>query len=337
MDDKITLSHGAGGRQMHRLINQIILKILGNTVSDLNDAAEVKNRSENNFPIALTTDSYTVKPIFFRGGDIGSLAVAGTVNDLIVTGANPIAMSLGLIIEEGLGLDDLKKIMRSIKATADQAAIEIITGDTKVVEKGAVDKIFINTAGVGELKWKYKQNSASIKPGDAVIINGTLADHGTAVMIDRGEFEIEANIESDACPLNTLLADIYEKNFNIKFVRDCTRGGMAATLNEIVDKKDFGILLNEVSIPVKKSVQTVCDILGLDPLYVANEGKVIIIVDGEQSEELLKFMKQYREAEDAKIIGEVSEENYGKIIMKTQIGGSRIVDMPSGEQLPRIC
>lgn len=320
---------------MHRLIDDIIVNYLGSKESVLTDAARVYGT--DNFPVGLTTDSYTVKPIFFNGGDIGKLAVAGTVNDLIVSGAKPLAMSLGLILEEGLDFDDLERIIKNIKHTADVAGVKIITGDTKVVNKNEADRIFINTSGVGIFKWDYQQDLNAIRPGDSVVINGFLGDHGTAVMIDRGEFKISANIPSDVFPLNNMLEKVLDEKLNVKFMRDCTRGGLAATLNEITEGQEWSITLAGKSIPVRKEVKAFCEILGLDPLYVANEGKAVIIVDKEDSDRLLEILKSFDEGKNSVMIGEVSEEHPGKVFMTTGIGGTRIVHMPSGELLPRIC
>ena len=335
MTKKIQLAHGAGGKQMHSLIADFILKIIGKSGAGLKDAEII--RGLDNFDIAMTTDSYVVKPITFPGGDIGKLCIAGTVNDLIVSGAKPIAVSLGLILEEGLEFEELEKILLSIKKTADLAGVKIITGDTKVVERTAADKIYINSTGIGILKWSYQQEYSNVLAGDKIILNGTIGDHGTSVMIARGEFEIESEIKSDVYPLNNLIESILDNDFNIKFIRDCTRGGIATTLNEIALNSNLGLKIYQESIPIKSEVRAVCEILGIDPLYVANEGKVIIIISPDQADALLEFIKDFEEAKDSRIIGEVNKDYPKKVIMETEIGGTRIVDMPSGELLPRIC
>ncbi|MCK4665752.1 hydrogenase expression/formation protein HypE [Candidatus Dependentiae bacterium] len=335
MTKKIQLAHGAGGKQMHSLIDDFILKIIGSSGSGLKDAEIIEGLG--NYDIAMTTDSYVVKPITFSGGDIGKLCIAGTVNDLIVSGAKPISLSLGLILEEGLEFEELERILLSIKKTADLAGVKIITGDTKVVERTAADKIYINTTGIGILKWSYRQKYSNILAGDKIILNGTAGDHGTAVMVARGEFEIDSEIGSDVYPLNNLIESILDNDFNIKFIRDCTRGGIATTLNEIALNSNLGLKIYQESIPIKSEVRAVCEILGLDPLYVANEGKVIIIISPDQADALLEFIKDFEEAKDSRIIGEVNKDYPKKVIMETEIGGTRIVDMPSGELLPRIC
>jgi len=331
MSEKILLSHGSGGKLMNEFINKIIKEILGPQVIQLDDSAVLKVNSQ----IAFTTDSFTVDPIFFPGGDIGKLAVNGTVNDLAVMGAKPLYLSCALILEEGLDLDILKKILFSMREAAEYAGVKIVTGDTKVVESGKADKIFINTAGIGIFEKSPQRRP--IKPGDKVIINGSIGDHGIAVMAKRNNINVE-NLVSDCAPLNHLIKKIIEVcPEGIKFMRDATRGGLAAVLNEIVQGKNFSIKLYEEKIPIKEEVRGVCELLGLDPFYVANEGKVVVIVSPECVEEVLSAMKEVKEGKEAVIIGEVTEEFAGTVYLETVIGGKRPIPMPVGEQLPRIC
>jgi hydrogenase expression/formation protein HypE len=331
MSEKILLSHGSGGKLMNEFINKIIKEILGPQAIQLDDSAVLKVNSQ----IAFTTDSFTVDPIFFPGGDIGKLAVNGTVNDLAVMGAKPLYLSCALILEEGLDLDILKKILFSMREAAEYAGVKIVTGDTKVVESGKADKIFINTAGIGIFEKSPQRRP--IKPGDKVIINGSIGDHGIAVMAKRNNINVE-NLVSDCAPLNHLIKKIIEVcPEGIKFMRDATRGGLAAVLNEIVQGKNFSIKLYEEKIPIKEEVRGVCELLGLDPFYVANEGKVVVIVSPECVEEVLSAMKEVKEGKEAVIIGEITEEFAGTVYLETVIGGKRPIPMPVGEQLPRIC
>ncbi len=331
MSEKILLSHGSGGKLMNEFINKIIKEILGPQAIQLDDSAVLKVNSQ----IAFTTDSFTVDPIFFPGGDIGKLAVNGTVNDLAVMGAKPLYLSCALILEEGLDLDILKKILFSMREAAEYAGVKIVTGDTKVVESGKADKIFINTAGIGIFEKSPQRRP--IKSGDKVIINGSIGDHGIAVMAKRNNINVE-NLVSDCAPLNHLIKKIIEVcPEGIKFMRDATRGGLAAVLNEIVQGKNFSIKLYEEKIPIKEEVRGVCELLGLDPFYVANEGKVVVIVSPECVEEVLSAMKEVKEGKEAVIIGEVTEEFAGTVYLETVIGGKRPIPMPVGEQLPRIC
>ncbi len=333
MVEKITLSHGSGGKLMNELINEIIVKIFGMKREEIDDAY-VFTSKVNKF--AFTTDTFTVDPIFFPGGDIGKLAVNGTVNDLSVMGATPFFLSVGFVIEEGFELEDLKKILLSMRKAADYAGIKIVTGDTKVVEQGKADKIFINTSGIGEFINPIQRRRIEI--GDMVIINGTIGDHGISIMAERNKFSFTKGLVSDCAPLNHLITGII-KAFpeSIKFMRDPTRGGVASVLNEIAEGKSFGIKVCEESLPIKKEVKGVSEILGIDPIYIANEGKVIMIVKREDAEEMVKEMKKYREGKEAAIIGEITEAYPGKVYMETEIGGKRILPLLTGEQLPRIC
>lgn len=334
-EDRIILSHGSGGKLMHSLIKDIFLKNFKNEILEkLYDSGIIEL---DDFDICFTTDSYTVDPIFFKGGDIGKLSICGTINDLAVVGATPFFLSSSFIIEEGFEIKYLEKIVDSMKKIAKEAKVKIITGDTKVVEKGKVDKIFINTSGIGIKKKNIKLGIDRIKEGDVVIINGEIAEHGLSVLISRNSFDIDANIKSDCAPLNNLISEILSQTDEIKFMRDPTRGGISATLNEIVDGRNFGIVLYENQIPIKKEVLSMCEILGFDPLNIANEGKVIIICGKKDCEKVVKKMRENKYGKKAEIIGEIVKNPEGKVLIETITGSLRIVDMPVGEQFPRIC
>jgi hydrogenase expression/formation protein HypE len=287
--------------------------------------------------LAFTTDSYVVKPLFFTGGNIGELAVYGTVNDLSVAGAKPMFISAGFIIEEGFSIETLDEIINSMKLAAQKAGVMIVTGDTKVVEKGGADKIFINTSGIGVFK-ENPPDSSAILPGDKILVNGTMGDHGIAVMIARNELKLQSTIGSDTAPLNLLISPLLEKfSGKIRFMRDITRGGLAAVLNELCENRDFGVEIQEKSIPVREEVKAVCEILGFDPLYIANEGKAMFVVSADTADQILAEMKTLPFGEDSAIIGEITSSNKTRTILRTTIGSGRILDMPSGELLPRIC
>jgi len=333
--ERVTLAHGSGGEPSQKLIKELFLKEFNNPfLSPLTDSAILTFGTNR---IAFTTDSYVVKPLFFSGGDIGKLAVAGTINDLSVTGARPLFISCGLIIEEGFEYKTLEKIILSMKKTALEAGVQIVTGDTKVVEKGAADKIYINTAGIGLVMDGIELQRERIKDGDSIIINGTIGDHGISVLSKREGIELESEIESDCKPLNSLIMAVLESGADIKFMRDPTRGGLAATLNEFTNGMEWGILLDETEIPIRDEVRSVSDILGFDPLYIANEGKVVVIVSSKDKDKVLNIMKNHPHGKEAKSIGEIVHSPKDIVTLKTVVGGTRIVDMPSGEQLPRIC
>lgn len=338
----ITLAHGSGGRAMHDLVEGVFLEYFQNPILDkLEDQAvfEVNGIRQ----MAFTTDSYVVDPIFFPGGDIGDLAVNGTVNDLAMSGARPLFLSAGFIIEEGFSIEDLKRIAASMQKAAAVAGVQIVTGDTKVVQKGGADKLFINTAGVGAIEHSVQISAAAARPGDKVVVSGTIGDHGTTIMIARGELELETNIESDTAPLNSLVETMLKTaaatgDMNvIRAMRDPTRGGVATTLNEIAVASDVYIEIREELIPVREEVKGACEILGLDPLYVANEGKLLAIVAPDAADMLVDKMCEHPDGKDARIIGEVRAEPQGIVAMVTGFGGTRIVDMLAGDQLPRIC
>lgn len=329
----ITLAHGSGGTLMHELIKDLFLKNLDNSfLNKLGDAAIVGLRSKK---IAYTTDSFVVKPLFFPGGDIGKLAVCGTVNDLAVSGAMPRFLSCGIIVEDGFSYADLEKIIISIKSACKSANVSVVTGDFKVVEKGAIDGIFINTSGVGEVLDNSGMSVSRIKPGDKIIVSGTIGDHAASILLAREDLKFKTKISSDCSPLSGLVSSIISED--IKFMRDPTRGGLATTLNEISSAAGYNIAIDECDIPVKRSVRVLCEMLGFDPLYMANEGKLIAIVSKSSSTSVLSKMKKHALGKDASIIGEVKKDKDKKVYLKTQSGGSRILDMITGEQLPRIC
>lgn len=333
-EGKITLSYGSGGSLTHQLIRDVFVKHLDNEIlSQMNDSAvfELDGR------LAFTTDSYVVNPIFFPGGDIGRLAVNGTVNDLAMVGAEPLYISLGVIIEEGLTIEELERVVISIRESAEEAGVKIITGDTKVVEKGKADKIFINTSGIGVIPKGIDIRGDNAKPGEVVIISGTVGDHGIAILSARKELSFSADVKSDTAPLNKLVKGIIETVPDVSVLRDPTRGGLATTLNEIAQASNVGIEIYESEIPIKDSVRSACELLGLDPLYIANEGKLVAIVPEDKAELVIEIMHNSPFGRDAKIIGKVTREHLGRVILLTKLGSRRILDMLSGDPLPRIC
>jgi hydrogenase expression/formation protein HypE len=336
-NDKILLNHGSGGKMTHELIGSLFVKYFDNEILQNQTDSAILNVDSN--LLAFTTDSYVVDPVFFPGGNIGKLAVCGTVNDLSVSGAKPLYLSCGFILEEGLLLSELETIVKAMAEEAKKANVKIVTGDTKVVDKGKCDKIFINTSGIGLLEEKRKGISfgTGIKAGDKIIINGTIGDHGTAILCARNSIEYTNSVLSDCAPLNKMIAKVLEKSEKIKFMRDATRGGLATVLCELAEKHNFGIELIEDSIPVQESVRGLCEIFGFDPLYMANEGKVVMIIGNEDAEKVLEILKNDDYGKNAAIIGEITESNNGMVVINTGIGGRRIIDMLAGEQLPRIC
>ncbi|MGC1402110.1 MAG: hydrogenase expression/formation protein HypE [Thermodesulfobacteriota bacterium] len=333
--DKILLDHGSGGRASHELIEKLFVPRFNNPVlNDLNDSAVFE---VNGARLAFTTDSYVVDPIFFPGGDIGSLAVCGTVNDLAMRGADPRYLSVGFIIEEGFPVKDLEQILLSMERAAGEAGISVVTGDTKVVPKGNADKIFINTAGIGLVPKGIDIAGQNARPGDLVLISGTIGDHGLTILSKREGLSFESSLKSDAAPLNHLVREMIQAGSQIHVLRDPTRGGLATTLNEIARQSQMGIEIYEEAVPIRGSVVAAAEILGLDPFYIANEGKLIAILPPAQAEAVLAAMKKNPYGLDAAVIGEVKAENPGKVVMKTIIGGKRLMDMLAGEQLPRIC
>lgn len=334
MSDKVILAHGSGGRPGHELIERHLMPYIGNPVLDkMDDSATF----EMNGRIAFTTDSYVIKPVFFPGGDIGRLAVCGTVNDLATSGATAGYLSLGLIIEEGFSTSDLERIMSSISSAAKEAGVLVVTGDTKVVDRGSADGIFINTSGIGLVPGGVDISGRNAKDGDKVIISGTVGDHGIAIMAQREGLKFSVPVESDCAPLNGLVSDILKVSSSIRCMRDPTRGGLATTLNEFAAQSGVGIRIYEDRIPVKEAVRGMCEILGLDPLYIANEGKMVIIAADEDTEGIINALHGNKYGKDAAVIGEVVTQHQGRVVLKTPLGASRIVDMLSGDLLPRIC
>ncbi|MBN2544633.1 MAG: hydrogenase expression/formation protein HypE [Spirochaetes bacterium] len=336
-NNKITLAYGNGGKFTSELINDVFKKIFDNNIlNQLNDSAVLNIQDKK---IAFTTDSYTIKPVFFKGGDIGKLAVCGTVNDLIVSGAKPLYISSSFIIEEGYDFEDLSKIVRSMKTAADQSNVSIVTGDTKVVEKGSVDSIFINTSGIGIINDDIKLNLSYINENDVVIINGDIGDHGVSILLSREDFPITSSVTSDCDSLLQIYDAMHEfiKNHEIKIMRDPTRGGIATTLNEFVEGSDFSFIIDEKSLPIKNEVKAICEMTGFDPLYMANEGKILIVISRRSSEKLLKKLKNTNIGKNSRIIGKATKKEKGKVILNTQIGGYRILDKLTGNMLPRIC
>jgi len=340
MIKEVSIGHGSGGSLTKFLIDTVFIKHFSNPILDLrNDFADITSKeSLNNFRIITSTDAHVVSPIFFPGGDIGRLAVAGTINDISMSGGVPKFLTATFIIEEGFSIDQLDQIASSMKLCAEEAQVVIVAGDTKVVEKGKADRIFISTTGIGFVPKGVKINGASAHPGDSVIISGTIGDHGIAVLAARNELGFSTTITSDVAPLNHLIQTAIEAAPNIHVLRDPTRGGIATTLNEIALQSNVTITLDETNLPIHKQVQGVCDILGFDPLYVANEGKVILILPEEEEEAVLDALHQHSLGKDAVKIGTVEKtKNNPLVLMKTIIGGTRIVDMLTGEMLPRIC
>jgi len=337
MSNTILLGHGSGGKLTSDLIKKSFIKYFDNPVlKAMTDSAVININAKL---LAFTTDSYVVDPIFFPGGDIGKLSVCGTINDLAVSGAKPVFISAAFIIEEGFSIDDLETITQSMSNEADKAGVKIVTGDTKVVNKGQCDKIFINTAGIGILEKKFENISTgkNIRPGDKIIVNGYIGDHGIAVMGARENLKFETEIVTDCASLNHLIKSVLDSGADIKFMRDITRGGLATLVSEIAANRKFGISINESDLPVRESVRGMCEIFGYDPMFLANEGKVFMIVSGQSSHKVIAIMKENEYGRDSAIIGEITHDNSGKAILQSIVGGSRIIDKLTGEMLPRIC
>ncbi len=333
--DKILLDHGSGGKMSHLLISEMIMPIFDNPVlSKADDGAILDILGKK---VAFSTDSFVVDPLFFPGGNIGDLAVNGTVNDLVVCGASPLCMSVALIIEEGFPAADLETILQSMNAAAKAVGIQIVTGDTKVVPKGAADKLFINTSGIGWIPEHVEAGADRVKPGDLILLSGAIAEHGMTILTQRQGLKFDAPLFSDTAPLHHIVKRMVMVSRKVHAMRDLTRGGLGTALNEIAEKSGVGMKIYEDKIPVKPEVMGVCELLGFDPLYVANEGKLIAFVAAEGADAVLSAMKRDKLGKDACIIGEVTDEHPKKIYMTTRIGGSRIVDMLAGDQLPRIC
>lgn len=339
-DTTINMAHGSGGKAMRDLIEDVFLTAFDNPLlAPMEDQAVVPlaELAKQGDRLAFTTDTYVVSPLFFPGGDIGTLAVAGTVNDLAVCGAKPLYLSCGMVLEEGLPVETLRRVVASMRRVADAAGVYIVTGDTKVVERGAADKLFINTAGVGVVPRGISISAHNAQPGDVVIVNGYLGDHGTAILIARNELALQSTVESDCQPLASLITAMLATCPNIHCLRDATRGGVATVLNEFAISSDVAIRLREDELPLREEVKGACEILGLDPLYLANEGKLVAIVPAADADRILAAMRAHPAGTHAAIIGEVTEQPAGVVVLHTVFGGQRIVDMLVGEQLPRIC
>jgi hydrogenase expression/formation protein HypE len=333
--DTVLLGHGSGGTLSAELVRELFLPAFHNAALDRLDDQAILNI--NGSRLAFTTDSFVVKPLFFPGGDIGSLAVHGTINDLAMGGAKPLFLSVAFILEEGLSLDTLRRVVESMRKAATDAGVAIVTGDTKVVEKGSGDQLFINTTGIGIVPEGVDLSANLARPGDIVLLSGTIGDHGIAILAQREGLEFESLIESDSAPLHDLVSEMLTVTGEIRCMRDPTRGGVSSTLNEIAATSNVGIELVEREIPVREEVRGACEMLGLDPLYVANEGKLIAIVAPEFAQEVLAAMRSNPSGKDSRIIGKVCEAHPGLVTMRTDFGTSRIVDMLAGDQLPRIC
>lgn len=333
--DRVLLGHGSGGRLSADLLQKIFLPAFENSIlSRLDDQAIVNVNGES---LAFTTDSFVVKPLFFSGGDIGSLAVHGTVNDLAMGGARPLYLSAAFILEEGLPLETLRRVVESFRRAAVVAEVEVVTGDTKVVEKGSCDGIFINTSGIGLVKPGLHLSADLAHPGDRILLSGPIGEHGIAILAEREGLEFESPIRSDSAPLHSLVAEMLKTSTGIRCMRDPTRGGLSSALNEIASRSGVGMTLEERTIPVREEVRGACEMLGLDPLYVANEGKLVAIVEPDAAEPLLDAMRRHPLGREAQIIGTVTADDPGLVVMRTTLGTTRIVDMLAGDQLPRIC
>ena len=339
-DKHITMAHGGGGRAMRELIEKLVVPAFANPLlAPLEDQARIalKGLREIGDRLAFTTDSYVVSPLFFPGGDIGKLAICGTVNDLAMGGAVPLFLSCGLIIEEGLPTADLERVLASMSALARQTGVHVVTGDTKVVNRGAADKLFINTAGIGVIASGVNISATRARPGDVIIVNGTLGDHGVAILVARNELDLQCDIQSDCQPLHSLVQAMLGACRDIHCLRDATRGGLATVLNEFAISSQVGMRLQEQALPLKPEVRGACEMLGLDVLYMANEGKLVAVVPREHAQAVLAAMRAHPAGVDAAIVGDVLAEPAGHVILNTLLGGERVVDMLVGEQLPRIC
>ncbi len=333
--DRILLGHGSGGKLSAELIKEVFLPFFRSPV--LNQMDDLAVVAVGNSRLAFTTDSFVVKPLFFRGGDIGSLAVHGTVNDLAMGGAVPLFLSAGFILEEGLEMEALTRVAESMGRAAEAVPVEIVTGDTKVVEKGSGDALFINTAGIGLVPEGVRLSPTHVRPGDRVLLSGYLGDHGIAILAEREGIRFETELASDSAPLHGLVANMLAVSRDIRCLRDPTRGGLSSTLNEIAARARVSIQLEETAIPVREEVRGACEMLGLDPLYVANEGKLVAFVAADAAEAVLAAMRTHPLGRDAALIGTVKDKHAGLVVLRSRFGTTRIVDMLAGDQLPRIC
>jgi hydrogenase expression/formation protein HypE len=334
-EQRITLAHGSGGKATQTLIEAVFLEAFSNPMLDrLEDAAELTMTGTR---LAMTTDSYVVSPIFFPGGDIGDLAVNGTVNDLAVSGAKPMYLTAGFILEEGFPVADLIRIVASMKAAAAVAGVSIVTGDTKVVQRGKADGCYINTAGIGVIDYPGRLGVATVRPGDAVLVSGPIGDHGITVMLARGELDIEADLVSDTAPVNGLVDTLLAATSGVRAMRDATRGGVATILNEVAKAAEVAVIVDEDAVPVGTEVRGASELLGIDPLYVASEGRIVVIVDGDEAETALAAMRGHPLGEKAALIGRIKADPPGLVLLNTVFGGTRICDLLVGDPLPRIC
>lgn len=337
---KVTLAHGGGGTAMRDLIEDVFLETFsgaGHAAPEDQARFDLSALAAQGDRLAFTTDAFVVDPLFFPGGDIGKLAVCGTINDLAVGGARPVALSCAVIIEEGLPLETLRAVAASMARTAAEAGVAIVTGDTKVVARGACDKLFLTTTGIGVVRTGLDVGIAKGRPGDVVLVNGLLGDHGAAILNARGDLALETPIESDCAPLHDLVATLIAAAPGIRMMRDATRGGVAAVLNELAEASGVGVRIRETDVPLRPEVNGFCEILGLDPLYLANEGKLVAVVPPEEAEAALAAVRVHPLGREAAIIGRLAAERPGRVVMETRFGGERIVDMLVGDQLPRIC
>ena len=333
--EQIVLGHGSGGKLSHDLVTKLFLPAFDNAPLRAGDDAAAVSLAGGR--LAISTDAHVVWPLFFPGGDIGKLAVCGTVNDVAMLGATPLYLSASFILEEGLDLDVLRRVAESMRLAAAEAEVQIVTGDTEVVQRGKADGLYISTTGIGVLPEGVEIGGARARPGDVVILSGTMGDHGIAVLSARGELGLETEVQSDMAPLNHLVAAALRASSQVHVLRDPTRGGVATTLNEIARQSNVGIVLNEASLPVRPAVSAACELLGFDPLYVANEGKVLVVVAREDAERVLAAMRAAPYGAEAVVIGEVRTGPAGRVLLKTLIGSHRVVDVMAGEMLPRIC
>jgi hydrogenase expression/formation protein HypE len=337
--DRVLLGHGSGGTLSYDLVRQVFVPGFGNEIlASLEDQATVSlDAAAGGARLAFTTDSFVVRPIFFPGGDVGKLAVCGTVNDLAVGGATPMFLSAAFILEEGLPLADLKRIVASMRQACALANVSLVTGDTKVVDRGKGDQVFITTSGIGVVPRGRNLSIRNARPGDCVLVSGTIGDHGIAIMSVREGIEFETVLESDCAPLNDLVRVMLEACPEIRCMRDPTRGGISSALNELADASNVGVVLDESSIPIRPDVRGACDMLGLDPLYVANEGKLIAVAPAQMADQLLAAMRAHPLGKNSALIGKITDSHPGMVVLRTLIGGERVVTMLTGEQLPRIC
>jgi hydrogenase expression/formation protein HypE len=334
-EERITLSHGSGGKATQTLIEAVFLEAFSNPLlAPLEDGAVLTAHGGR---LAFTTDSYVVSPLFFPGGDIGDLAVNGTVNDLAVSGARPLWLSAGFILEEGFPVADLERIVGSMAAAAERAGVQVVTGDTKVVQRGKADGCYVNTAGVGVIERQLELGMATARPGDAVLVSGPIGEHGITIMLARGELDIESEVTSDTAPLNDLVERLLDAAPGVRGLRDATRGGVATICNEVARAAGVAVVVDEDAVPVRPDVRGACELLGIDPLYVACEGRLVAIVDGDQADAAMAALRSHPLGEGAAVIGRVRDDPPGLVLLKTSFGGTRIVDLLVGDPLPRIC